>query len=56
MAAVRFAGVHDDGWLAEDCRPDVEEDAVLYRWADLPELLGLDRGWSPLAHMCAKTD
>ena len=41
MAAVRFAGVHDDGWIPEDCRPDVEADAVLYRWADLPELLGL---------------
>jgi putative hydrolase of the HAD superfamily len=41
MAAVRFAGVHDDGWMAEDCRPDVEADAVLYRWADLPEMLGL---------------
>jgi putative hydrolase of the HAD superfamily len=41
MAAIRFAGVHDDGWLAEDCQPDVEADAVLYRWADLPELLGL---------------
>ena len=41
MAAVRFAGVHDDGWLPEDCKPDVEADAVLYRWADLPELLGL---------------
>jgi FMN phosphatase YigB (HAD superfamily) len=41
MAAVRFAGVHDDDWMEEDCQPDVEEDAVLYRWADLPELLGL---------------
>ena len=41
MAAIRFAGVHDDGWLAEDCQPDVEADAVLYRWADLSELLGL---------------
>jgi FMN phosphatase YigB (HAD superfamily) len=41
MASVRFAGVHDDAWLAEDCRPDVEADAVLYRWADLPELLAL---------------
>ena len=40
MAAVRFAGVHDDGWLEEDCR-DAEADAVLYRWADLPALLGL---------------
>ena len=41
MASVRFAGVHDDGWLPEDCRPDVEADALLYRWADLPELFGL---------------
>jgi putative hydrolase of the HAD superfamily len=41
MAAIRFAGVHDDGWLAEDCQPDVEADAILYRWADLPKLLGL---------------
>jgi FMN phosphatase YigB (HAD superfamily) len=41
MAAVRFAGVHDDGWMAEDCKPDVEADAVLYRWADLPGLLSL---------------
>ena len=41
MAAVRFAGVHDDGWMPEDCKPDVEADAVLYRWADLPDLLGL---------------
>lgn len=43
MAAVRFTGVHDDGWMSEDCKPDVEEDAVLARWADLPELLGLAR-------------
>ena len=41
MASIRFAGVHDDGWLPEDCRPDVEADAVLYRWADLPQLLGI---------------
>jgi len=41
MAAVRFAGVHDDGWMPEDCKADVEADAVLYRWADLPDLLGL---------------
>lgn len=41
MASIRFAGVHDDGWLAEDCRPDVEADAVLYRWSDLAALLGL---------------
>ena len=41
MAAIRFAGVHDDGWMPEDCKPDVEADAVLYRWADLPDLLGL---------------
>ena len=41
MAAVRFAGVHDDGWMAEDCRSDVEADAVLYRWADMGGLLGL---------------
>lgn len=41
MAAVRFAGVHDDGWMSEDCQSDVEADAVLYRWADLPDLLGL---------------
>jgi FMN phosphatase YigB (HAD superfamily) len=41
MAAVRFAGVHDDDWKPEDCRPDVEPDAVLYRWACLPGLLGL---------------
>jgi HAD superfamily hydrolase (TIGR01509 family) len=41
MAAVRFAGVHDDGWLPEECPPDVEADAVLYRWADLAELLDL---------------
>jgi hypothetical protein len=41
MAAVRFAGVHDDGWMPQDCKPDVEADAVLYRWADLPGLLGL---------------
>jgi putative hydrolase of the HAD superfamily len=41
MAAVRFAGVHDDGWLPEDCQADVEADAVLHRWADLPALLGL---------------
>ncbi|HWD08132.1 MAG TPA: HAD family hydrolase [Actinomycetota bacterium] len=41
MAAVRFAGVHDDDWLPEDCVADVEEDAVLYRWEDLAGLLGL---------------
>ncbi|MGH2719016.1 MAG: HAD family hydrolase [Actinomycetota bacterium] len=41
MAAVRFAGVHDDDWLPEDCVADVEADAVLYRWADLAGLLGL---------------
>ena len=41
MAAIRFAGVHDDGWMAEDCRADVEADAVLYRWADLAKLLEL---------------
>lgn len=41
MAAIRFAGVHDDNWLPEDCAGDGEADAVLYRWADLPELLGL---------------
>lgn len=41
MAAVRFAGVHDDGWLAEDCQADAEADAVLYRWADLTDLLGI---------------
>lgn len=41
MASVRFAGVHDDGWMPEDCRGDVEADAVLYRWSDLGPLLGL---------------
>jgi len=41
MAAVRFAGVHDDDWMPEDCKPDIEADAVLYCWADLPDLLGL---------------
>lgn len=40
MASVRFAGVHDDGWLAEDCQ-DEEADAVLRHWADLGPLLGL---------------
>ena len=41
MAAVRFAGVHDDDWLPEDCVADVEADAVLYHWDDLPDLIGL---------------
>ncbi|MGH2708260.1 MAG: HAD family hydrolase, partial [Actinomycetota bacterium] len=40
MASIRFAGVHDDGWLPEDCQAE-EADAVLYHWDDLPALLGL---------------
>ena len=40
MASVRFAGVHDDGWLKEDCQ-DAEADAVLRHWSDLGALLGL---------------
>lgn len=40
MASVRFAGVHDDGWMAEDCQ-DEEADAVLRQWTDLAPLLGL---------------
>lgn len=40
MTAVRFAGVHDDGWMPEEARAE-EGDAVLRRWSDLPDLLGL---------------
>lgn len=40
MATVRFAGVHDDAWMREDTLGR-EADAVLWRWSDLPELLGL---------------
>lgn len=39
MAAIRFTGVHDDGWLSE--AEGDEADAVLERWADLAGLLGL---------------
>jgi putative hydrolase of the HAD superfamily len=40
MRTIRFAGVHDDAWTAEDAVGD-EADAVLHRWADLGALLGL---------------
>jgi len=40
MGSIRFAGVHDDGWLPEDCQAE-EADAVLYHWDDLPFLLGI---------------
>ncbi len=42
MASIRFAGVHDDGWLPEDCRAEeADADAVLYHWDDLAALLDL---------------
>lgn len=41
MGAIRFAGVHDDDWLPEDCVGDEEADAVLHHWDDLPALFGL---------------
>jgi putative hydrolase of the HAD superfamily len=45
MAAIRFAGMHDDGggaqsWSGIETSGD-EADAVLYSWADAPALLGL---------------
>lgn len=40
MATIRFAGVNNDAWDETDCTGE-EADAVLERWADLPELLGL---------------
>ena len=40
MAAIRFAGVHDDAWSPEDSS-GAEADAVLRNWADLTSLLGI---------------
>jgi FMN phosphatase YigB (HAD superfamily) len=40
MGTIRFAGVHDDAWTAEDAVGD-EADAVLHRWSDLGDVLGL---------------
>jgi len=41
MATIRFAGIHDDGWETVESKGE-EADAVLYRWSELPGLLGID--------------
>jgi putative hydrolase of the HAD superfamily len=40
MGTIRFIGVHDDSWTAEDAVGE-EADAVLGRWADLGPLFGI---------------
>lgn len=40
MGTIRFTGVHDDTWSAEDAVGE-EADIVLPRWADLAPVLGL---------------
>jgi FMN phosphatase YigB (HAD superfamily) len=40
MGTIRFVGVHNDQWQSPDTAGE-EADAVLERWADLPEVLGI---------------
>jgi len=40
MATVRFIGVHDDEWGDKESAGE-DADAILHRWSDLPDLLGL---------------
>jgi hypothetical protein len=40
MGTIRFTGVHDDAWTAEDAVGE-EADAILRHWDDLGSLLDI---------------